>query len=88
MHLYEWKAVRILSLPISLKSLPKHKSLKLKHMLCKKIGMIHTFSSKVLRLSCQSKKRASSGNNPQNACSTVKAESALSTRTKKEMNSK
>jgi hypothetical protein len=30
MHLYECKAVRILSLPISSKSLPKHKSLKAK----------------------------------------------------------
>jgi hypothetical protein len=30
MHLYERKAVRILSLPISSKSLPKHKSLKAK----------------------------------------------------------
>jgi hypothetical protein len=33
MHLYEHKAVQILSLPISSKSLPKHKSLKLKHIL-------------------------------------------------------
>ncbi len=33
MDLYERKAVQILSLPISSKSLPKHKSLKLKHIL-------------------------------------------------------
>jgi hypothetical protein len=31
MHLYECKAVQILSLPISSKSLPKHKSLKAKN---------------------------------------------------------
>jgi hypothetical protein len=65
MHLYKCKAVQILSLPISWKSLPKHKSLKLKPILCKNIGMIHRFSSEVLRSSCSSKKRASSGNNPQ-----------------------
>jgi hypothetical protein len=81
MCLYECKAVQILSLPSS-KSLPKHKSLKLKHVLWKNIAMICRLLSEVLRSSCQSKKRASSSYNPQNACSTVKAESALSTRTK------
>jgi hypothetical protein len=56
MHLYEGKAVQILSLPISSKSLPKHKSLKLKHILCKKIGMIRTLSSEVLRSTRRSEK--------------------------------